>query len=651
MDFNVPIIQGNCLPSVVTSTLPVRKATSNNINDWTNATATGLDEVHVFKIQLCGPSASKVSGVETINEQIECLQPEDVVASITYATNGLANGGIILNITGNTNTMAFSWRNGSGTIISTQKDLPNRSPGLYCVTIKDLCCEVTGCYEVNNCGLQMTSSLVNPTVDEPNTGEIHVSPLNGLSPYSFKWSSGPTTSDIVGVTAGHYCVTISDSYQCTLSQCFDLIPCNIIPDANVILSPPSDCGTEDGGFKSLNLSATGGVYPYAYHYEDVNGNTLYSNGLGLYSDLASGTYCLIATDIQGCRGKDCFYLYAANEPILSSEILPACPNSAIGTIVLTAFPYNNETALYDITWSTGQEDLNTFYSTLNNLLPGQYCATITSNTNDCEVESCFNVPELIPSSSLTIESSSLTAPCPNAYIGTIQLTVSGGIAPYSYDWSDINGLTEPEDRTGLGQGNYSVKVTDYCGSLVTKTFELKYVTASLSTVPGCQGQGQATVSVTYGNPPYSYHWSNGAVVPTISNLNSGNYCVTITDAAGCQVSKCVDMQNKEFTVIPTTPCVGMSDGALTMHIFNPNGGAVTLKFSGNVVYQNPHAGVLFDQTISSLNGDATYNFELIIDGCTYNTSTHLENNEIQHVYDHFDEVCYYNDWCNGSIIP
>ena len=49
--------------------------------------------------------------------------------------------------------------------------------------------------------------------------------------------------------------------------------------------------------------------------------------------------------------------------------------------------------------------------------------------------------------------------------GAIDLTVSGGVAPYTYSWSGPSGFSATtEDITGLATGTYTVTVTDlYCG--------------------------------------------------------------------------------------------------------------------------------------------------------------------------------------------
>ncbi len=71
------------------------------------------------------------------------------------------------------------------------------------------------------------------------------------------------------------------------------------------------------------------------------------------------------------------------------------------------------------------------------------------------------------------------------------------------------------------------------------------VQASVSQDISCFGflDGQATAVASFGQPPYSYDWSNGQSGATATNLAAGTYQVTATDAAGCTDVDAVTLVN------------------------------------------------------------------------------------------------------------
>lgn len=64
--------------------------------------------------------------------------------------------------------------------------------------------------------------------------------------------------------------------------------------------------------------------------------------------------------------------------------------------------------------------------------------------------------------------------------------------------------------------------------------------------------GEASVIVNGGSSPYQYLWSNGITSSTITNLTSGTYTVTVTDANSCSMT-CSSTVNEP---ICTTPSAG-----------------------------------------------------------------------------------------------
>src|SRR5262249_5027597 len=158
--------------------------------------------------------------------------------------------------------------------------------------------------------------------------------------------------------------------------------------------------------------------------------------------------------------------------------------------------------------------------------------TVT-DVNNCT--SILNVSITQPAVLATSETHVNLASC-GATNGSIDLSVTGGTAPYTYAWT--NGAST-QDLTGLAAGTYTCTVTDAHGCTTQQP-----VTITAPGAPGlsethanvsCHGGANGTVdlSVTGGTAPFTYAWSNGATTQDLSGLAAGTYNVTVTDAANC----------------------------------------------------------------------------------------------------------------------
>jgi uncharacterized repeat protein (TIGR02543 family) len=173
---------------------------------------------------------------------------------------------------------------------------------------------------------------------------------------------------------------------------------------------------------------------------------------------------------------------------------------------------------------------------------------------------------------ITVSSAVTNVLCFGQATGAIDISVSGGTAPYTYAWGD--GPTS-EDRSGLIAGNYSVTVTDVYGCTgflaVTVTEPTQLVASETHVNVLCFGQatGSIDVSVSGGTAPYSYLWADGPTTEDRSSLVAGPYSLTITDVNGCSTVLNVTITEPAELVVSEThtpTCLGTPDGSIDVSV-------------------------------------------------------------------------------------
>lgn len=147
-----------------------------------------------------------------------------------------------------------------------------------------------------------------------------------------------------------------------------------------------------------------------------------------------------------------------------------------------------------------------------------------------------------------IEATVVDAKCYGTNTGSINLSFTGGTAPYGCLWTidngTINGKQINSDGNNLVAGIYSVKVIDARGCIVTKrgikVNEPDPITISVSIKHNSEAQesnGAINVTVSGGVPPYYYLWSTGSSDEDLFNLSSGWYTLKVIDSNQCEKNR------------------------------------------------------------------------------------------------------------------
>jgi gliding motility-associated-like protein len=249
---------------------------------------------------------------------------------------------------------------------------------------------------------------------------------------------------------------------------------------------------------------------------------------------------------------------------------------------------------YTFAW-TGPNGFTASSEDISGLEAGAYSVTITY-FNACAVP--FNdIATITEPPEIQVSSVKTDISCGGLTDGAIDITVSGGQAPYSFAWTGPSGFTSTqEDLTGLGAGTYSLTVTD-ANSCVLSFPDLETIIEPSSVVATyvshqdvlCNGEsnGSIDIDVSGGIAPYNYVWTNasGAAVSNIQDpvdLPPDTYSLLIADANGCVFSfpdlatisepppLSADLSKTDIS------CFGAGDGTISV---SASGGTGSLEYS------------------------------------------------------------------------
>ena len=137
---------------------------------------------------------------------------------------------------------------------------------------------------------------------------------------------------------------------------------------------------------------------------------------------------------------------------------------------------------------------------------------------------------------LNVSESISSSICYGTNQGNLVASASSGSGHYTYLWSNGNSTAIADSLTS---GVYTVTVHDNTtGCSVTGTDTILqrpriFVQTLGDTIPCASTGGIADVSATGGTGYLHYKWNNGDTATSLSNLNTGNYVVTVTDSTGC----------------------------------------------------------------------------------------------------------------------
>jgi hypothetical protein len=250
-----------------------------------------------------------------------------------------------------------------------------------------------------------------------------------------------------------------------------------------------------------------------------------------------------------------------------------CSGQNNGEIVPTV---TGGTTPYTYAWSNSATT-----SSISGLAPGAYSVTV----HDAGALTATGSWTITEPAVLDVTGVATGVSCKYDCDGYINITPSGGTAPYTYLWDD-SPPSGSQNISGLCAGFYSVTITDAKGCItnggwtVTSPDDIMWM--GLPTQVSCFGYANGsitTVSVSGGTPPYTYLWSNGAITADISGLTAGMYYATISDAHNCDTRPSILVQEPEVLALTPAPvdasCPTGADGKVILGV---SGGTPAYNF-------------------------------------------------------------------------
>jgi gliding motility-associated-like protein len=547
-----------------------------------------------------------------------CLLPiglkSQIQVSVTTnspACNGYSNGDATVTATGGTAPYTYAWSNGSNGVSAY-----SLGAGSYKVSVTDAAAQ-TAVKDVVVAAPAVLSAII--TAQGGSCSDITSqvgSATGGTAPYSFIWKNIATNAIIAGANltnpvGGSYFLVVTDAKGCSANKVVNIAA----PLSVTVKTADATCGgTCDGTAEAI---VTGGALPYTFKWNFENKTTQ------SIFPLPGGTYTVSVTDANGC-------IKIATGTVFEPAILKAnltsngvCTNNATATVN----PSGGK-APYTVKWSNGATGVTA------SLIQGIYFVSVTDAAG-CTASERVNVSKADPIHLMFLKQD----PACGIANGTIEGCIpGGGLGPYTFQWS--NGAST-QVINNVGPGTYKLVVTDGAGCkdsstiTITNSTTLAINTTTTNALCG-NNSGSATASVTGGNAPYTYKWSNGATTQSISNVAAGNYDVVVTDATGCSLTSQAKVTNSNdfaLSLVKTdAACSGVKNGSISA--LASVTGAYTYKWSNGAT----------TSSVSSLDA-GTYSVVVTSAAGCSQTSTVTVNN----ITNLTANTTVTNSLCNSSV--
>lgn len=521
-------------------------------------------------LQVTEPGIYIVSGIDLVTG---CLVSDTITVKaeveigtvdIQEDTLTLGNCGDSVLITGDTSNLGVGvnllWETieGNAEIDGDGTSVMVDAPGVYALVATNI---ITGCTSSDtvvvegNAAIVLEADIHSVACGEVSNGKINLVIEGGTGPYSIEWSTGDTTQNLSGLSAGEYSVTVTDANGCQTSESL-IIENNNSPDITVSLSPAGENSVK------ATVQVSGGIAPYQYMWS--NGET------GVSVMLEPGQYAVIVTDGAGCVTSFSFTVTeddANTDPDSNSGscnlkmklTVLSIYNSGAWNVKMTT---EGGTAPYSYQWSTGDTgDIVTFAE------EGKYNVSVT------DAGSCFGTLSF----SLYKGGDSVSCAGNAGWICPEDILVDSCNAPVYY----VNPVVHSDQSymitqtSGLCSGSiFPLGITDVSFLILFEDGSTQFCSFNVIvnpeppvaeiTLPGSIGEADGKIALTSPDiADYYLFWNdeNNQTGPSASGLKAGTYQVRGANEAGCVINETIELREPDslFFADATTLSSGSSE--------------------------------------------------------------------------------------------
>ncbi|MGH1336472.1 MAG: fibronectin type III domain-containing protein [Aureispira sp.] len=249
--------------------------------------------------------------------------------------NGDSTGAMMASTVDAYGISTYLWNTGDATAA-----ISNLAAGTYTVVATDSisCTDTAMMVLTEPTAIVITGAASNVACNGDSTGNVMIGVTGGTAPYTYLWSNGGTSVDLLNLPAGTYTVTVTDANGCMAMETYTVTE----PTALTM----SIMNNNDG---SATAMAAGGSAPYTYLWSDGQATDTATNLMN------NVTYMVTVTDSLGCTTMDSINITFINVNTIDQvNSLTMFPNPTSGQVFVDLALATTATVQINITNAIGQ---------------------------------------------------------------------------------------------------------------------------------------------------------------------------------------------------------------------------------------------------------------------------------------------------------